>query len=204
VIVSVRNPVERLISWYLYESRTTKLTGEWAKLKHCYPTFDKMVTDGLSIEKANSTETRECQTQAVKCVSGKVQCNYHNFYNYQYYLAAILNPNLPTPKVFVIRNEYKWQDIERINLMLGGAPKSFTADLIFPSNSTIRQSPEGGRNMTREGALQLCRILCTEFQFYTRILSLAENLHSIHIKQALIDLGETCGMSIVHLCPKIA
>ena len=84
----------------------------------------------------NRTGT-ECQEAAVKCIKSEKHhgdiCGKAFQDGFAPALQCLLADDdgdglgdLPLPRIFVIRNEHKWQDFEKTNLILGGTAQSFS------------------------------------------------------------------------------
>ncbi|KAG7340802.1 sulfotransferase family protein [Nitzschia inconspicua] len=102
-LVPLRNPVDRLISWFYYETsflsdpKPIRQSARLAYLMHCYKDFNSLVTDGLKVSPVNKLyETRkskvqaQCRQLARQCLTGEYPCYAHNFYNYEWYLERLL------------------------------------------------------------------------------------------------------------------
>ncbi|KAG7373488.1 sulfotransferase family protein [Nitzschia inconspicua] len=102
-LVPLRNPVDRLISWFYYETsflsdaNPIRQSARLAYLMHCYKDFNSLVTDGLIVSSPNKKEkTRQAKMQAQcrhlarQCLTGEYPCYAHNFYNYEWYLERLL------------------------------------------------------------------------------------------------------------------
>jgi hypothetical protein len=106
-IIPIRNPLDRLVSWYHYEqyhmdveeTRYGKLLN--TLVHECgYDTVDKLMTKGLAPTKSSGVnirnKRRSCQTIAKDCLVGEYPCFAHNFFNYEYYLEDILSRVIKT------------------------------------------------------------------------------------------------------------
>jgi hypothetical protein len=109
-LVPLRNLVDRLISWFYYETGYLKQPKEElvrrsrlvTKLMQCYQDANSLMTDGLAPIQRNTTNGRQSQRRAQKnteeecrelargCLTGEVPCYAHNFYNYEWYLERLL------------------------------------------------------------------------------------------------------------------
>lgn len=200
IIVTVRNPVERFISWYLYMRAIYRKGGSVPyarKLFNCYNNVIAYAGDLPPPElvlgkKKNSLEYNEtaCQEVGRKCIMGAVGCPDHNRQGYRFYLLKLFEGDNQTT-IYSIRNEYKWQDVERLNLILGGNPKSFAADAMA-SFSTLRKM-HGLRNITLEDRPKVCRYMCNEIDLYKQTLTRSANLHPAQVEKSFAELDESCG-----------
>ena len=111
-VVNVRNPIHRLMSWYLYEHRENwdatvdhvlfpnrpKHCGQ-QMLFACYPTLDSLATIGLAGDRPSEGELLtigpdlseyDCRHWAWSGVRGRVPASFHNLWNYEWYLQHLL------------------------------------------------------------------------------------------------------------------
>lgn len=111
-LVNVRNPIDRLISWYNYELQSFDKEPRWQQggaasnnfqnLKNCFPQgIGQIVQEGLLGGPSGGNHTTgqataisaggtklsfvECQQLAKDCLKGDIMCFGHNFYNYEVY-----------------------------------------------------------------------------------------------------------------------
>jgi len=116
-LINVRDPIDRLISWWNYEiacfvkeprfskaNETGQASDNFRRLsQECYPGdasedgFVQMVHDGLLNPKSPEQPgellidpaTRSCDQLARLCLRGDIMCFAHNYYNYEVYLEEI-------------------------------------------------------------------------------------------------------------------
>ncbi|OEU15910.1 hypothetical protein FRACYDRAFT_240605 [Fragilariopsis cylindrus CCMP1102] len=110
--INVRDPIDRLISWYNYETSSFKREPRWTTANEtgqasdnfrrlsqvCFPGkngFTNMVNGGLllsssSSSSSNNNESTDCNELARLCLRGDIMCFGHNYYNYEVYLEEIL------------------------------------------------------------------------------------------------------------------
>ena len=95
-LVTVRNPIDRLVSWF-YFSRTHKRTHT---IHSCYNTINDLVTATM-LPKTNLTgnedyppyfhnTTNNCVEVGQKCLMGEQNCKHHNFYNNEVYMEDLV------------------------------------------------------------------------------------------------------------------
>ena len=174
---------------------------------------------------SNNIIDPECQKAAYRCLVGARPCtSEHNRYNYKHYLQPLLqkikkfqnmkelhkqrngqsteektvfDTSSNILKVYVVRNEYKWEDFYTINLMLGGTATSF-----HPSSFGGDQLPHiwnsAGQNKTIPDHTRpaLCAILCDEIHEYVAILRRSINLHESQYQQSMDELYTSCGLPV--------
>jgi hypothetical protein len=138
-LVNVRNPIDRLVSWYNYELQSFEKEPRWQtggmasdnfrNLKDCFPQgIGQIVQEGL-LDRSNNnviTTTRttklsfyECRQLAKSCLKGDIMCFGHNFYNYEVYGEDLLHWKTQNVKernirIDVIRSEHSMEDFEKI------------------------------------------------------------------------------------------
>ena len=110
--INVRDPIDRLISWYNYEISSFKREPRWTTANEtgqasdnfrrlsqlCFPGkngFTNMVNGGLLLSSSsslssNNNEATDCNELARLCLRGDIMCFGHNYYNYEVYLEEIL------------------------------------------------------------------------------------------------------------------
>jgi hypothetical protein len=122
-LVPLRNPVDRLISWYSYETSYLKdphpkrRSRRLAHLMYCYKDVDSLITDGLSSPSDDASldtlgtrrpnnrphpKSQECRQLARDCLTGEYPCYVHNFFNYEWYLERLL----------FWKGDYVWEDTD--------------------------------------------------------------------------------------------
>lgn len=211
-IVTMRNPFERMMSWWDYE-KSHKL------MKECFRDLSDLALRALG-PVPSSEVSKECLTLAKECTLGRIPCSNHNAYNYEYYLEPLFSGQAPsnlgkyregnkfkdivfnpkTLRLFAIRNSYKWQDIEKINLLFGGKPHSYSHN---GSTVVLRRSEAPKPKWSPEASQAFCRHLCPEFQYYLRVFDLAVNLDEQDRLIAIDDLNQSCQSNILELCPSL-
>jgi len=186
-IVSIRDPVERIVSWFLYTKKFKQrgiIEELFGPIKCNYTTTSEFFSDTAAPKEART----ECQKIAVACVSGEMNCGGHNNKNFTYYLQGLVDDDrdeleqLPSIRIFAIRNEEKWQDMEKTNLILGGSAQAFTWQTI--ENTVMRKSRED-RTIHDADRVALCTLLCSDLYYYSKVVHQAENLHRMEKGKAI-------------------
>ena len=94
-LVPVRNPIDRLVSWFYYErffqiekkSRFSQNLQTLLDPEKCnLSTMDELVVRAS----ANEEQPHDCSKIARECLVGDIPCYGHNFFNYEYYLEDVL------------------------------------------------------------------------------------------------------------------
>merc|ERR1711862_913819 len=93
-IITSRNPVDRMISWFIYAHPKNNLLHSYDKsteLFDCYDQVDDLVTYGLQKQTNDTLKTtsgKSCQEIAQDVIQGKPSYYLHMAKNYEYYLAT--------------------------------------------------------------------------------------------------------------------
>eukprot|EP00536_Pseudo-nitzschia_multiseries_P003280 jgi/Psemu1/301854/fgenesh1_kg.49_\ len=135
-LVNVRDPVDRLASWYNYElvafareprwtvaNKTGEPSANFRRLsQECFPGkdgFAAMVNSALLSPKKKKQKQKggvlSCDELARSCLSGDIMCYGHNYYNYETYLEEILRRKRKKEsiRIDVIRSEQSMDDFNR-------------------------------------------------------------------------------------------
>jgi hypothetical protein len=193
-LITLRNPIERIKSWYYYLHpdfppeklpRHKQGCADFAFFQ-CWPTLQSFVSVGLnhSFNTTHSAAEDECTAWAWGIATGSRHC-WHNYWNYN----RTYGPLLGTQKeIFAIRTEHTWDDWIKIDSMLGGTGK---LEKLPNSKNNFGEKP---KNLTLDegGRDNLCRALCNEIQIYKQLLQMAKNLCREDKQQSLAELLETC------------
>ena len=194
-IVTIRNPVDRLLSWFIYAHPKNNLLYSYVKqteLFDCYDQVDELVTYGLSKVENDPVLTSsgmKCQELAKNVVMGKPSYYLHMAKNYEYYTDEILQDE--TNEIFVLRTEFFWPDWQRINFMLGGGATEH-GKVVTHSEGKEDSMKVTSRFISHEGLKNACHFLCKEIQLYKKLIDRAVNLSKNDKKRSLQNLRESC------------
>ena len=219
-LVNIRNPVHRLISWYLYEHRENwdvtvdhitypnrpKHCGQ-QMLFACYPTLDSLATVGLAGQRPSDGEILkighdlgedQCRLWAWAAVRGRVPASFHNVWNYEWYLHYLLDRKAGGKdlEIFLLRIEHLDEDWSNLDSFLGGTGSPLPKSRSHNNDASEKQLAVSDRYISAEGMKNLCRALCREIQVYKQILSIADNLSKEQVEESLRELSETCPKEI--------
>lgn len=194
-IITSRNPVDRMISWFIYAHPKNGLLHTYDKsteLFDCYDQVDDLVTYGLQRQTNDTLKTtsgKSCQELAQNVVQGKPSFYLHMARNYEYYTSDILKET--SNEIFLLRTEYFWPDWQKINFMLGGG------SITKRNATTHREGKEGNmkvtsRSISDEGLKNACYFLCREIQLYKELLNRAVNLSMNDKMRSFQNLKESC------------
>lgn len=200
-LVSVRDPIDRFASFFLYgHPKNSRIftQGSWAGNPHlrefygCYEQLDYLATNGLA-ETVNASAAEEaCAALAKDVVAGRAgrkEGYYaHITWNYEWYLADPLSRK--DREFFVLRTEYLWDDIDRLNDMLGGGPVERTRTVSYRKKKG--RPPVFNRTLSSDGMNNLCRTLCRDIQAYKEVLLCARNMDDESLNVTMGQLAEKC------------
>ena len=149
-----------------------KENPEWGNefFTECFPDINEFVRS------MGSEGNDRCSKVAIETVQGKgpeAETN-HLYYNFKYYFNRTVN-EFPQKEVMVIRQEKLWEDMRRIERILGGDPSwSFETQ-----GQIVTHGSEKFRYKARldESLIPvLCCVIPNEIFVYTNLLSRAINL----------------------------
>merc|ERR1711862_337047 len=194
-IITSRNPVDRMISWFIYAHPKNNLLHSYDKsteLFDCYDQVDDLVTYGLQKQTNDTLKTtsgKSCQEIAQDVIQGKPSYYLHMAKNYEYYTSDILQD--ARNEIFLLRTENFWSDWQKINFMLGGG------SIKKHKVATHRKGKEGSmkvtsRSISDEGLRNACYSLCHEIQLYKELLNRAVNLSKNDKMRSFQNLKESC------------
>jgi len=206
-IVTVRDPIDRIVSAYLFEH----LTHVKAR---CYKTVDDFVTIGLKLPESIDGNFTLCQWLAFQSTRGACDCPrgnknglsmtqyhqiLHSFANYHYYVGELLQHD--EKEIFVLRTEELSEDWWHLNKLLGGRDeRPHNVEKVTHRSADKVQN----RTMSSEGVQNLCHVLCEEIQLYKKLIIRAKNLDESAKYNSLRRLGSRCPYEVsVENCPPL-
>ena len=215
-LVNVRNPIDRLISWYLYEHRENwDATGHTLtypnRPKHCgqqmlfscYPTLDSLATVGLAGDRPSDGDMlrighdlneEECRRWAWAAVRGRIPASFHNVWNYEWYLSYLLDRKARGKEleIFVLRIEHLDEDWSNLDKLLGGTGAALPKSRSHNNDASEKQLTVSDKTMSADGTANLCRALCREIHVYRQVLEMSNNLKKDQITESLRELKKKC------------
>lgn len=211
----VRNPFERIKSWFEYErpNKYTTNKNSWSYLNQQYPLFVECKYNTLNDlggkKGLGANNNTLCSRRAFRAITGITGYIDHNKYNYEYYYKKVLYnhimnnkkinklpelqqlPQLSNPRIVVIRTEhleYDWNSIE-YNILQSNhtLPNYFT----FTHKN---RSPKLLEDLyiNEDSKQNICNALCNEIQYYKQILLDANNLNKKDYIIAMKELEIDC------------
>ena len=200
-IVTIRHPIDRLISWFLFSHTKNRDIKAWRNATHvynCYNELNDLATFGLSSSSQNDNKTNNnCQQIAYNCIIGNDYLCEHMFFNYEFYIGDILKYH-KDKDIFVLRTNTFDEDWERINDLLSN---DNTQNNNKNNASTFGKKTYRGKNYTAGvtnktisaiGLQNVCRVLCDEIQLYKTLLQRAVNLNKFDRLISFNELNDTC------------
>lgn len=210
-LYTLRNPLDRLVSWYYYEHPSTPIFSNKLYCKNvrkfhkhlpdipdgCFETLEDFASNCI-----NTTNATECQRLAYKVASGQelCGCSGHNSLGYKHYhqmMQKLTQSNI-TYTLLAIRTEQLAEDWDKLE---GAFQRHYNTEpglngtVRFRTRSGIVQKTLNGTKPTtlsRQGRLNLCRALCQEVQVYKELLFAAENLDEAQVNESLSQLVASC------------
>ena len=213
-LVNVRNPLDRMASWFIYEHSENHNVvyddrdhhcGQLI-LNSCYRNWEDMITIGLSGPRPHTTQplrvgwdltATECSHWAWAAVQGNIPADYHNSFNYDWYAHYMFlekNHDGTAKEIYVLRVEHLEQDWSTVDRLMGGTG-AIPSALLANKNTAAKkplQVKNSMKNTTAIGIQNLCRALCHEIQAYKTILRKSVNLNSADLEVSMAELRQRC------------
>ena len=171
-LIVVRDPLARSRSAFVYgrPDEYGHSAEGWRYTEQLYSdcpfsTANELASMGLT---DNGEASDECKQRAKDMLRGVARYEDHMFYNYQYYLESIPHKS----NILVIRTEHMEEDWNKIELRLGGTPRT---NLTFPHDNS---KPKEARDsvLGNDERMLLCHELCIEIQMYKLMLQNTLNI----------------------------
>lgn len=196
-LLSLRNPLERIMSWFAYEKPSGPHSSYYKQTKplfvDCYSTLNELAEHGLGNnddEDNNSEERESCKRRARHAIKGTRGYCCHNKYNYGFFNDQIG----PSKRIIAIRTEHLLDDWNSIERMLGGT-QSLNVTFIRRNVSRPTEAKNDvnkQQQISQKARRNLCNALCEEIQIYKKFLNRAENLGKEQVDTSLQEIQETC------------
>jgi hypothetical protein len=192
----VRDPFERLQSWFTYERHKHGISSH-SRSQHdklfvdCdYDTLNQLGEFGLADR--GEEELTKCQRRARYAITGREKYYYHNYFNYGYYVEQVKrnHPNFDPSQALVIRSEHLEADWRSIEVgILHGNQAHGSLDARHTNLSQKRPRDLMVSELARQ---QICRYLCMEIQIYKDLLHNAQNLIPADVDISIRQLTKNC------------
>ena len=135
----------------------------------------------------------ECEKVALASIQGHIpeSVNWHILYNYEYYAKLSIYAH-PEKEVFVIRTSSLWEDLDDLELLLGG-------NMTLGTSMGVVEAHGKGLDMTirRDSYLKLCCAAIAEFQPFEDFINRAVNLDDSTKRRTIHEAYLKCGVVIV-------
>jgi hypothetical protein len=208
-LFSIRNPIERAVSAFdMDHNQNNNLTDKpnlkrsRAPFYNCFPTaehlaqelFVKNATDDMNNTANKRSPPRrkiDCHSLGWNVLTGKRTANLvtHLNFNYQSYMNFTLD-KFPDKEVMVVRTEYLWEDIAKLDVFLGGTGEFQKAGHQFDHG---RSTYVVKSKLTTEGKQNFCKALQDELAVYRMLIERAVNLDATEKGETLDALRKDCG-----------
>ena len=178
---TLRNPLDRVVSWYRYTNPANCGDGyyataclvdraiaagrnKWAnKFFSCFPTLQdfglafrrpSLRSTALVPSSSNDSRTSQvvnCTQVALNTIGGLVSSSNHMYYNHKFYWEQTV-ANYPDKEIMVIRTEHLWQDLHRIeSLLVQGSPEHVV--LPMHRSMTFKNVTHGSDQQVHRGTM---------------------------------------------------
>lgn len=219
LVYTMRNPFDRLVSWFFYEHprrhHWAKLLSPCSKQLHKWKgstngCFSNLEEFSLHVTPPPSTRGKDyssCHSLAWQVASGLRPCAYHNYYNYEYYHQGIKNVlQFKNAGHFIhtlaLRSDNLPSDWDVIDRLFGGesiegnvnGTVRFRNVLILQQTKHMKtkEDIESIERLSGQGRKNICHALCLDIQFYKKLLIMAENLDDDEVKRSMKDVINSC------------
>ena len=196
-LYTIRDPIDRIVSAFYYhksefEKKVDVLNGTIASEFHgnCFPGD---IGNMMSVMRysGNKTSITKCKRLAEQVMEGQNFGRVTHFrYNYQYYQNYTLGKQ-PHHAIAVIRMENMWDDIIKLDRMLGGTGnvKGMGA---HHTHGSERYSSSSNKTLSVANTLYLCCFLYKEMEVYQTFVLRAFNLNAKQKEETLSKLLDHC------------
>lgn len=181
-LFTVRNPISRAVSAYEMHHIDNERFGRGKKQFYvdCFPTIEDLSRAVRNDTVAGQPTPSDCVHIAHTMLTGggtasdeMARMCYHLARNYGFY-TQMTTKVYPEKEIIVVRTEHLWQDLRRLDVMLGGDGKSYEENLM---NDHGRSSTYKYRStISSETKQLLCCGLLVEIQIYESLIVKATNL----------------------------
>ena len=202
LLVTVRDPIDRIKSAFNYHhnnffQRKKNIRSEGTSRLGLTIFVDcfKKVEDLARAVTTTSGTSNHCREIALALLEGRARYDPlpHFSCNYGYYLNRVQSDQ---PKaVAVLRTENQWEDLGRLESLLGGNPSRYLEpekQVKYTHGSESFQLQSG---ISPEGAKALCCVLHGDIQVYHGLITSAVNLKGSEKDETLRSLLVHCGVN---------
>jgi hypothetical protein len=199
-LVTLRNPIARAVS--AFNMQHPNNTAVWRPTKRplahmpllikfyhgCFPTVEHLAT---AMERADPQNNCYAAGLDTLIGSGHPKVAPQLRFNYAYY-HNMTSRRYPERPVLALRTEHLWDDVKRVDRLLGGSG-------IFPRAGEARtwgsEQYHVHEGLSPSGVRTFCCILAAELQIYEILLREAVNLSPSEKEMTLIKVYDQCGLN---------
>lgn len=222
-LFGVRDPIDRVVSWYQYMHPANCLSSQpsaacnlkkdnnpWGRqfYKDCFPTINDLIrsisypalSQEVEQDAINTNSTSDvCAQLAIEALQGRGPegPTNHLYFNYVY-LANRTITQYPDKEVMVVRQESLWYDLQSIEGVIGGnSQRKFEQQgpTITHGSEKFSHRAVLDEVIARVGILSLCCILYDEIHTYALILERAVNLDTFQKQQTFQHAMARCDVN---------
>lgn len=199
-IVTVRNPIDRIVSWFLHVHPKNKILAHRMAPQHtqifdCYEEINDLATHGL--ERKISSKLDNCQRLARNVITGNVPGSYeyaHVVRNYRFYISKLLS-QAGNKNIYVLRTEHQiddWISSAEDIVHQSGVIANVQMENKHITHREGKKPAVTNRGLSKEGLKNACFFLCPEIQLFKEIIKKAINLNEDDKEWSLQDLAKYC------------
>ena len=198
-LYTIRDPIDRIVSAFYYHKNefatlSKKIDG-FTKGKefhiNCFPGDIGDMINALRYS-GNETSITKCKRLAEQVMKGQNSAGVSHFkYNYQYYQNYTLGKQ-PNHSIAVIRMENMWDDVIKLDRMLGGAGNDVKGIGTQHTHGSERYSSSSNKTLSFANTLYLCCLMYKEIDVYQTLVLRASNLNATQKEETLSKLLDHC------------
>jgi hypothetical protein len=223
-LFTIRNPITRIISAFNME-HIDNIDTSWLKnapmgqeealkLKQifyydCFPTIQHLALILAKKQEAHyfstGSQRHDCFELGRKAITGEGNIRsahilshhygHHLVNNYRWYIFHTIE-KYPEQEILVIRTEKLWEDIEKLNVALGGQRDDIDEDLKHYAYTYDSKEKSVTSGLTQMGKKYICCYLSDENIIFENILKDAVNIDELEKIQYAEELYKDCGILV--------
>ena len=158
----------------------------------CFPLGIDDTVNILRLRTVHNDTEKQCRTLGLNIIKGKTfgggphfKLNY-NFYN-EYTIKKYINHS-----VAVIRTEYMWDDIMKLEQALGGSGEFKNVGFKHSHGSEKYEKYEMDAKLSIPNTVYLCCLLHEDIEIYQQLILKSINLNGLQKRESLINLMTRC------------
>ncbi|GAX13261.1 hypothetical protein FisN_17Hu198 [Fistulifera solaris] len=212
---NLRHPVDRLVTWYNYahpDNCINQSLGcltkrkiekdpegwEFHFFRRCFPVFDNLIETFQNdfTEEYTGNYNSTCTYLAEKLVSGERDENeiaIHMAANLRHYHTNTI-ALYPYKETWVVRTEHVYDDLNALELLLGGESDQYGGNEFFASLTKHVDEFLVKQVVPQHTAKLLCCVLIDDLIVYSDVLNRAGNMDEISKHDEWSDVMQRCGV----------